>query len=59
MRKLLIVLIASTGVLSGCSDFLSKDPDNRTYIDTPERFALTEAGFMQLDWIILRLASVI
>lgn len=33
--------------------------DKSSYIDTPERFALTEAGFMQLDWIILRLASVI
>ena len=37
MRKIIIALIASTGVLSGCSDFLGTDPDNRTYIDTPEK----------------------
>ena len=28
MRKIIIALIASTGVLSGCSDFLGTDPDN-------------------------------
>ena len=37
MRKIIIALIASTGVLSGCSDFLGTDPDNRSYIDTPEK----------------------
>ena len=35
MRKIIIALIASAGVLSSCSDFLGTDPDNRTYIDTP------------------------
>lgn len=37
MRKIIIALIASAGVLSSCSDFLGTDPDNRTYIDTPEK----------------------
>lgn len=48
MRKLLIVLIASAGIFSGCSDFLSKDPDNRTYIDTPEKVvALLTSAYPQ------------
>ena len=37
MRKIIIALIASAGVFSSCSDFLGPDPDNRTYIDTPEK----------------------
>ena len=37
MRKIIIALIASAGVFSSCSDFLGTDPDNRTYIDTPEK----------------------
>lgn len=37
MRRIIIALIASAGVLSSCSDFLGTDPDNRTYIDTPEK----------------------
>lgn len=37
MRKIIIVLIAAAGVFSSCSDFLGTDPDNRTYIDTPEK----------------------
>jgi hypothetical protein len=39
MRKIFIILVMTAGVLSSCSDFLGKDPDNRTYIDTPEKVA--------------------
>ena len=45
MRRIIIALIASAGVLSSCSDFLGTDPDNRTYIDTPEKVFYVNFGY--------------